>query len=347
MVPRTAAVVVILPLVAGCAGGVGSPPPVAERPAAAEPEADAPLLAEVDRFAAMLDAIPEEPERPAIEFGTLPPTREPAGVEVEEVESVVEPLEPAPPPAAGPPAWEEPTPAAAPPAAGRDGLGEAVLARLNQAERPAVGVFRHELLRLVADDDAVVPAAPAAALRPEERRIIDTLAGALAAFDAELADGRGFDPARKVAPILDAADALRREAGLVLPTVEICSEVRMFGDYDPLPREFPVGTPRRVVLYVEVDNFHTQATADGRHEARISLSAVLYDPEGKPVMSLPPTEAGDVTRRPRRDFFVCGLLTLPGQTAPGPHTLKVTVRDEIGRRVAQNSVRVEFTAGSR
>ena len=344
MVPRTAAAVVILPLVAGCAGGVESPPPVAQRPAAAgmEPEPDAPLLAEVDRFAAMLEAIPEERPAPAVEFGTLPPRA--AGAEAE---SVVEPLEPAPPPAAGPPAWEEPTPAAAPPAAGRDELGEAVLARLNQAERPAVGVFRHELLRLVADDDDLIPAAPAAALRPEERRIIDTLAGALAAFDAELAGGRGFDPARKVAPILDAADALRREAGLVLPTVEICSEVRMFGDYDPLPHEFPVGTPRRVVLYVEVDNFHTRPTADGRHEARISLSAVLYDPQGKPIMSLPPTEAADVTRRPRRDFFVCGLLTLPGQTAPGPHTLKVTVRDEIGRRVAQNSVRVEFTTTSR
>ncbi|MEM1012811.1 MAG: hypothetical protein AAGI46_11400 [Planctomycetota bacterium] len=186
------------------------------------------------------------------------------------------------------------------------------------------------------------PVGDLSGLLPSERRLVETVAEHVAEFRDTL--GGMPDVEDQVRPILEAAEALRREVGLTLPTAELCSSVRIFGDYTPVGPEFTAGRPHRVVLYVEADGFQSEQQADGRWLTRLSLSAVLYDEQGRPVMSLPPKPARDVSRRVRRDFFLSGLMTLPAHAAPGRHRLKVTVRDELAGRVAQQSVPVVFVS---
>ncbi len=188
------------------------------------------------------------------------------------------------------------------------------------------------------------PATEVVSLLPSERRVLDTVAQHVAEFRSGL--GQSPDVEDQVRPILDAADALRREIGLTLPTIALCSSVRIFGDYTPVGPTFSTGRAHPVVLYVEADGFRSEQQADGRWLTRLSLSAVLYDEEGRPVMSLPPKPARDVSRRQRRDFFLSGLITLPAHAASGRHRLKVTVRDELAGRVAQQSVPVMFVSGN-
>ena len=252
--------------------------------------------------------------------------------------SSVPPAEPAPQPATD--AFEElpaPSMAVAP-----SGPTDVVLARLQSSPSSAVGSFDHRLLRLLAGDamagDMTFPG-----LRPGEERLVETVTDALVSFRRELAQSP--DAEERVEPILEAADALRREVGLRLPIAELCSEVRLWGDYDPVDATFQAGERHRVVLYVEAEGFKSEQQPDGRWLTRLSLSAVLYDDEGRPVMSLPPRPAEDRSRRPRRDFFLSGLLAMPAHAVPGRHVLKVTVRDELAGRVAQQSVPVTFISG--
>ncbi len=221
------------------------------------------------------------------------------------------------------------------------GPTDAVLARLKTQPSSAVASFDHELLKLVAGDTAGEMTFPG--LRPSEERMVAMVASYLGEFRRELAASP--DAEDRVEPILEAAEALRSEVGLRLPTAELCSEVRLWGDYDAIEGRFVAGKPHRAVLYVEADGFKSEQQSDGRWLTRLSLSAVLYDDEGRPVMSLPPKNAQDQSRRRRRDFFLSGLLTLPPHALPGKHMLKVTVRDELAGRVAQQSVPITFIGG--
>ena len=345
--------VLVLPLaalvLAGCASPpAASPPPaVVEVTSAAEVPTDdatdprvAELAKQIEQFAASVEAPPALQPEPT----PVPPPIEPPPATVV---SDVPPIAAAAPMPQSEPAvedWPEPTRTPPPPAAtaAPDGVAEAVARRLRENPDSPAAAFDAALLRLLDAGEADRLTFDGGALRPSDERIVGQMAEHLAAFRDALADAEHADPAGRVAPILDAADALRREAGLTLPRVALCREVRSFGDYDPADAALIAGQSERALLYVEVEGFGVEPLAD-LWRTRMTLSAVLYDPEGRPAMSLPPMPVVDEARRPRRDFFLCGPLVLPPDLRPGTHYLKVTVRDDIARRVAQASLTVEVT----
>jgi hypothetical protein len=346
----------ILPL--GCAAGdpatparsAAAPAPVASAPVTGEEEPVDPrtaaLLRTIEELNASLSAEPQPVDEPSAVLATnvppqpdvviedLLPAADQAAVRV--VESNVAPLRE---PVADPTPVEvvdsspEPTPLARTPDAEPDWM-----TRLTSDPASPSAALDRRLLTQIAGEE--VGPDWEHALQPSEARAVDEVAEGLEKFRQALVEGKGADG--RAAPIVEAAAALRRQAGLTLPTVALCQEVRMFGDYDLAPESYAVGRPHRVVLYVEADGFASEETQAGRWRTKLSLSAILYDPDGRPVMSLPPQDAEDVSRRQRRDFFVSGLLTLPSHTGVGRHTLKITVRDTIAARVAQASVPVEF-----
>ncbi len=216
-----------------------------------------------------------------------------------------------------------------------------IIDRLQSDPHSPAGAFDHQLLQMLAGGE--IASVKFTALRPEDERILAVLAKQIGRFRDNLRMDATADAAKRIEPIIEAAMELRREAGLSLPTIALCSEVRMFGSYVEVGPRFEVGKSEAVVLYVEVDNFQTAVVADGWYETRLTLSAVLYDPDGKPVMSLAESPITDRSRRQRRDFFLCGQLRLPGATRPGLYVLKVTVNDQLSERVAQESMRLTFT----
>ncbi|MEL7237716.1 MAG: hypothetical protein AAGK78_02550 [Planctomycetota bacterium] len=241
------------------------------------------------------------------------------------------------------------------------GVEDAVMARLRVDPKSPAAVFDYGLIRLLnAKADAGVEDARlagsgfdertfgtsvtnAGVLRSSDRKILATVAEGLVAFRDHLEDEPAASAQARIEPIVSVARQLQLQNGLVLPTAQLCETVRGFADYDALAPTFTAGTPRNVVLYVEVDNFQSKRGSDGQFETKISLAATLYDPDGRPVMAVPEKQAVDRVRRARRDFFIADILQLPAETRPGEHVLKVTVKDEHGGRVAQQSVRVEFT----
>ena len=366
----------------GCAGrgdksltpgaGANRPLTVAAPPAteASAPESPAEVLARrVEQFAQGLDvganaqattgdssadgvepAIPGEP-------AVVRVTRSPPA---EAVSSVVAPLNsptaPAPPAvSAATPSWDVLPAPTQPKSSATATLEDAVARRLRDRPTSAANVLDYELLRLLdpAADDAprlagAVDDAPVTTgdLTSEDQRLLGVVRDGLADFRRTLrrADGGPTPlPSEKAQPLLDMGRALRRQVGLTLPTVALCSEVKLFGSYEPLPTSFPAGKAQLTILYVEVDGFASRELPSGEWETKMALSATLYDADGRAVLTLPEAQAVDRSRQQRRDFYLCSYLTLPADTKPGPLTLKVSVRDELSRRISQQSLKLTLT----
>ncbi len=349
--------------VVGCASGGGDPSPSGASPGLASPESNtlqptepvetmdpavAALTEQVRQFGESLagssdgsaqpterrpmERSPTDPGQPGIS-STVAPLGQPA---VAESSPRVEPTG-----AAEPEPWG-PVPQPAPQVAQQQGFGERYVDSLRRRPHSPAAAFEHQMLKLLVGDESA--GLEFTALPPEDQRVLEIASDGIEQFlDALRRDDRAASAAR-VAPLLRAAEKLRGEIGLVLPEVALCREVTAFGQYEAASDTFAVGQRHPVVLYVEVDNFASEQQPGGEWETRIALSAVLYDSEGQPVYSLPNTPIVDTCSRRRRDFFLCGRLVLPATTRPGPHRLKVTVRDELGKRVAQESIPVEFVA---
>ena len=215
--------------------------------------------------------------------------------------------------------------------------------RLTSRDGTAARAFDARLFEMLTGQPLPGGASPAN-LSPADQRILDALLPRLNEFRSGYQSGELRDPAQVARPLIELAAEMRQQTGLALPTVALCNNVRGFGDYDPMSPVFPVGNTRPTVLYVEVDNFKSERlSTNGDYETSLLLTAVLYDPEGNPVLSLGPDPIKDHARRPRRDFFLAGRLNLPATVTPGSYILKVTVKDELAQRVAQGSIKLQFT----
>ena len=232
-----------------------------------------------------------------------------------------------------------------------------VLQRLSERPSSAASVLDYELLRLLEGDvtaaqlaggaDDAEPVATAGDLTEEDRRLLGTVREGLLAFRQTLRRAEAGPaplPSEKIEPLMAMARELRRQVGLTLPEIVLCSSVTGFGAYESLAPQFPTGQPRRTILYVEVDHFASRASGGGGWETNMTLSAVLYDPEGRPVMTMPETQIVDHSRRKRRDFFISGYLDLPAAAEAGEYVLKVSVRDDLSQRIAEQSLKVEFVS---
>ena len=350
-------------------------PAQAEEPADPQSEAGRALAERVEAFAASLD---RAAGKPAIE-PTSPVAAAPAAIDPADAAdvggppavsrlpaatSVVEPLEPARPAVVvtrnDPPAPDWGPPPARPvdvtPADDSEpSLSEAVARRLRDRPYSAAAVLDHEIVRLLEGDGEPQLAASEAGdagpvtagdLSVEDQRILGVVRRGLSEFrrsliQADAATGPPPLPGEKVEPLLEMGRDLRRQIGLRMPTVALCTEVRLFGSYEPMGTSFALGREHSAILYVEVDGFASEFVGDD-WQTSVALSATLYDPSGRPTPVLPEAVAVDHSRQRRRDFYLTSLLRLPPVGEAGEHTLKVSVRDERSQRMAQQSLKLTF-----
>ncbi|MFN3165619.1 MAG: hypothetical protein ACE37H_00990 [Phycisphaeraceae bacterium] len=117
---------------------------------------------------------------------------------------------------------------------------------------------------------------------------------------------------------------------LKIETLELCRRVDSYGVYEPFaaPR-FLSGRKNRILVYVELENFHHEPTEDGRFEVKLEQSVELYDATGEAtVWRQGPVELVDVSRNKRRDFFIVYPIDLPARLTAGSYRLKVRVADK-------------------
>lgn len=156
-----------------------------------------------------------------------------------------------------------------------------------------------------------------------------------------------LDPDEQVSPreraaqtiprINNALRRLREQADLSIRNTAFCEEISYYGNYKRFPREeFVPGQP--VLLYAEIENFRSEPSPTGEYRTLLRSLVEIYGPTGKLVWykSFPATE--DLCRNPRRDYFHNYQFSIPDRPL-GPHTLKLTVVDELSGKQATSTIK--------
>ncbi|TXT19881.1 MAG: hypothetical protein FD138_4296, partial [Planctomycetota bacterium] len=98
--------------------------------------------------------------------------------------------------------------------------------------------------------------------------------------------------------------------------------------------EFQAGQP--VLLYAEVGDFKSEPTPDGQFRTlmKSTLEVLEGGPTGRLIESLPLTPSEDRCRNQRRDYYHSYEFVIPQNCNPGPHTLRLRVEDQLGKKTA-------------
>ncbi len=190
-----------------------------------------------------------------------------------------------------------------------------------------------------------------AARQPVESASADQQALATGVVGALVAvrEGHLGDPAKAAATALEAiegaAEALRAQRDLEIPTIAICREVIGYGQYTPIePPSFPAGIESEFVIYCEVRNFESRRDTDGLFQTRFSMRTTLLSRAGDAVLETEDPSILDRCRNRRRDCFIPRLIRLPATLSPGEYVAKVTLVDKLGEKVAENRATFRVSA---
>lgn len=161
-------------------------------------------------------------------------------------------------------------------------------------------------------------------------------------FDDEAIPDEAERAAQTVAQLRSALMRLKEKARLGLRNVTFCHKISSYGNYEEFDRnEFSPGQP--VLLYAEVDNFKSERTSEGKYRTILKSTIEVYKagPQGDLVHreEFPATE--DLCRNQRRDYFHSYEFTIPERISLGPHVLKLTVEDQLSRKVATYTVKFQ------
>jgi hypothetical protein len=163
-------------------------------------------------------------------------------------------------------------------------------------------------------------------------------------LDATLIADREARFAEVLRHLEDALFDLREECPLVVRNLSFVTDIQSYGVYTPFETEkFSPG--QRVLLYAEVENLRSEATARGYHTA-CKTRVEIFDREGTRVVleEFPVTE--EYCRNRRRDFFLGFELELPTYLRPGRHILELTVTDLHSGRTGRSAVDFEVSSTS-
>jgi hypothetical protein len=158
-------------------------------------------------------------------------------------------------------------------------------------------------------------------------------------FDAQTVPDAADRAALTVSQMSAAQRHLQHAARMELRNVSFCYKINSFGSFDRYERdEFRAGQP--VLLYAEVNNFESQPTTTGLYKTRLRshIEVRRGNAQGDIVEQndFPATE--DLCRNLRSDYFHSYKIDLPQHLTPGPYTLVLAVEDELGGKVAIQSI---------
>jgi hypothetical protein len=154
-------------------------------------------------------------------------------------------------------------------------------------------------------------------------------------FDSASIPSSADRAAQTVTQMTNAVLRLQEKANLDLRNVTFCHRISSFGNYEKYPREeFSPG--QEVLLYAEVANIHSEPIPDGKFRTSLKSTLEIYrhGPQGEMIERIDLPETVDICRTHRRDYFHSYQFTIPTKLSLGPHVLKLSVEDQISRRVA-------------
>ena len=153
-------------------------------------------------------------------------------------------------------------------------------------------------------------------------------------FDVTSIPASADRAAQTVTQLTNAVLRLQEKANLDLRNVSFCHKISSFGNYEKFARdEFSPG--QEVLLYAEVANTHSESVPDGKFRTSLKSTIEIYrhGAQGELVERIELPETIDVCRTHRRDYFHSYQFTIPTKLSLGPHVLKLSVEDQLSRRV--------------
>ena len=147
-----------------------------------------------------------------------------------------------------------------------------------------------------------------------------------------------------IASLQKAVRDLQPQAELKLANAAFCHKITSYGNYETFDRnEFRPGRP--VLLYVEVENFASERTADNRFRTLLKSTIEIMDPAGNVLQKIPFPATEDLCRNYRRDYFHSYEFSIPETRTIGfgPHKVRLTVQDEISGQLATYTLNFNVT----
>lgn len=156
-------------------------------------------------------------------------------------------------------------------------------------------------------------------------------------FDIEHLPSSKDRAGQAVAQLAAATQRLRERSNLEIHNLAFCSQIDHFGNFQRFPRdEFHPG--ERVLIYAEIENYKSELTVDGNFRTLIRSSMEILSPSGDVRWQEEFPAEEDLCTSYRRDYFHNYTLTIPDRLPLGPHTLKLTVFDELSGKMVSQSV---------
>lgn len=138
----------------------------------------------------------------------------------------------------------------------------------------------------------------------------------------------------------DALSSLRELGSLSVRNLSFCKSVYGYGAIEPYDVDrFIAG--QQVSLYVEVENYHSRATADGYCTSLGSTYEIL-DEKGTRVGGGTIPDVNDCCRNRRRDFHIEYGLQLPEKLASGRYRLDLVIKDRQSDKIGHATVSFEI-----
>ena len=158
------------------------------------------------------------------------------------------------------------------------------------------------------------------------------------------------EPGKRASATIEQLDAairsLQSRAQLKLKHLALCRQIQTFGDYEPFEKNtFSPG--QSALLYVEIQNFTSRPTGDGRLETLLKSMITIREappngqtePAGQIVHEIPVGVTPDICRTTRRDYFHNYEFKVPRTLPLGRYVLRLTVTDLHGNKKASESLR--------
>jgi hypothetical protein len=151
--------------------------------------------------------------------------------------------------------------------------------------------------------------------------------------------------------ISDAATPITQARDVRITTVELCTKVTGYGQYEPVAsRNLLAGTAHTLIVYAEVDSFAHRRTIESagntdaeRYTVDLGQAVEIWQDADRPTLQKRwgETQVKDISRRPRRDFYLTVMIDLPSNLSVGAYNLKLMVKDR--QRNAQAERTIPFT----
>lgn len=158
-------------------------------------------------------------------------------------------------------------------------------------------------------------------------------------FDVEHTGDPGTRAAQTIAQLNSAARQLQSVADLELRNVSFSPQIDGWGLYERYDRdEFEPG--QEVLLYGEIRNFSSEATATGYYRTAISstIEIVRTNEEDAVLERSDLGETEDLCRGQRADFYNSYRIAIPSHLSPGSYQLRLSVEDKLSHRFATQTI---------